>query len=312
MSFSAEVKEELARKIDEARHCRVAEIAAIVCLSGRLSRNPQGERTMTLQTENAAVARKYFTLLKKTYRINADVKILQHGSAARNRLCVLTVTGGEDTEKLLTNCLPEDGTDTGIADGLLLRRECCRRAFIRGAFISSGSVSDPNKAYHFEIVCSSPAKAAQVEEVIRTFGIHARTVQRKKSYVVYVKDGSQVVDLFNIMGAHAALMDMENIRIMKEMRNQVNRSVNCEMANINKTVSAASQQLEDINFIIEQGAFGSMSESLRELAQLRLENPEATLSELGDMLPKHVSKSGVNRRFGKISMLAEELRSKQY
>ncbi|MGI6002766.1 MAG: DNA-binding protein WhiA [Lachnospiraceae bacterium] len=311
MSFSAEVKEELARKNDDARHCNVAEITAIVCLGGRLSENEQHEPVMTFQTENAAVARKYFTLLKKTYRINADVKILQHGSTGRNRICILTVEGRENIDKLLSNCILEDGTDTGTADGLVLRRECCRRAFIRGAFISSGSVSDPNKAYHFEIVCASPAKAAQIERVIGTFDIRARTVQRKKSYVVYVKDGSQVVDLFNIMGAHEALMNMENIRIMKEMRNNVNRSVNCEMANINKTVSAASQQLEDINFIIERGEFGSMSESLQELAQLRLENPEATLSELGDMLPKHVSKSGVNRRFGKISMLADELRNRQ-
>ena len=191
---------------------------------------------------------------------------------------------------------------------MILQRNCCKRAFIRGAFLTSGSISDPQKGYHFEIVCPDEEKAQQLQEIIRSFHIDAKIVLRKKSYVVYVKEGAQIVDILAVMEANVALMDLENIRILKEMRNSVNRKVNCETANINKTVNAAVKQVEDIRLIERKAGFESLSECLGEIARLRLQYPEATLKELGMMLNPQVGKSGVNHRLKKLSMIAEELR----
>ena len=202
--------------------------------------------------------------------------------------------------------------DFSISDSLIIQRECCKRAFIRGAFLAAGSVSDPVKTYHFEIVCLSEAKAKQLQMIMETFNINARVIKRRKYFVVYVKDSSQVVDLLNIMGAYNALMDMENVRIVKDMRNNVNRKVNCETANINKTVSAAVKQIEDIRFIQMSSAFDELPESLQEMAELRVRYPEATLAELGQLLDTPVGKSGVNHRLKKISLFADELRERHH
>ena len=204
-----------------------------------------------------------------------------------------------------------DGDNGGmlrVGNSIVYQRDCCKRAFIRGAFLSSGSISDPRKGYHFEIVCTDEEKAGQLQEIIRSFHIDAKIVSRKKSYVVYVKEGAQIVDMLAIMEANVALMDLENIRILKEMRNSVNRKVNCETANINKTVSAAVKQIEDIRLIEEKVGFQSLNEGLEEVARLRLQYPEATLKELGMMLTPQVGKSGVNHRLRKLSTLAEKLR----
>ena len=192
---------------------------------------------------------------------------------------------------------------------LVTQQSCCKRAFIRGAFLASGSISDPEKGYHFEIVCSDQQKAEQLQELIRSFQIDAKIVLRKKSYVVYVKEGAQIVDILAVMEANVALMNLENIRILKEMRNSVNRKVNCETANINKTVSAAVKQIEDIRLIERRVGFYSLNEGLAEIAELRLQYPEATLKELGMMLNPQVGKSGVNHRLRKLSEIADELRN---
>lgn len=174
--------------------------------------------------------------------------------------------------------------------------------------MSSGSISDPEKGYHFEIVCADEQKAQQLQEIICSFQIDAKIVRRKKSYVVYVKEGAQIVDMLAIMEANVALMNLENIRILKEMRNSVNRKVNCETANINKTVNAAVKQIEDIKLIQRKVGFQSLNEGLAEIAELRLQYPEATLKELGMMLTPQVGKSGVNHRLRKLSGIADELR----
>ena len=185
---------------------------------------------------------------------------------------------------------------------------CCKRAFIRGTFLSSGSISDPEKGYHFEIVCPDRGKAEQLQGIIRSFHVEAKIVVRKKSYVVYVKEGAQIVDMLAVMEANVALMNLENIRILKEMRNTVNRKVNCEAANINKTVNAAVRQVEDIQLISRTVGFESLSDALAQVARLRLKYPDATLKELGMMLNPQVGKSGVNHRLRKLSEIADELR----
>ena len=172
-------------------------------------------------------------------------------------------------------------------------------------------MSDPRKGYHFEIVCPEAEKACQLQEMIHSFHVDAKIVQRKKSYVVYVKEGAQIVDMLAVMEANVALMNLENIRIFKEMRNSVNRKVNCETANINKTVNAAVKQIEDIELIRQKVGFESLNEALADIAKLRLQYPEATLKELGMMLDPQVGKSGVNHRLRKLSMLADTLRESE-
>ena len=194
-----------------------------------------------------------------------------------------------------------------VVNGLLLQQSCCKRAYIRGAFLAGGSISDPNKAYHFEIVCRTMEQATQLRDVINSFSMDAKIVERKKHFVVYLKEGSQIVDILNVMEAHIALMKLENVRILKEMRNSVNRQVNCETANISKTVNAAVKQLEDITFIRDTAGLDSLPDNLKEIAILRLEHPEAPLKELGTYLDPPVGKSGVNHRLRKISEIAEEM-----
>ena len=154
-------------------------------------------------------------------------------------------------------------------------------------------------------------KAEQLKEIIATFSVEAKIVVRKKYFVVYIKEGSQIVEILGVMEAHLSLMDLENIRILKEMRNSVNRQVNCETANINKTVSAAVKQLGDITYIRDTVGLDYLPETLAEIAQVRLDRPDATLKELGESLDPQVGKSGVNHRLRKISTIAENLRAQK-
>ena len=317
MSFSSKVKEELSKECNSPRHCCIAETAAIISMCGKVIFDEKDHVRIEIHTENVTVARKYFTLLKKTYNINTDISIRHSSSLNKNRSYVLSVNDDETARKILMTCrlMKPFGVieeDFSISDSLIIQRECCKRAFIRGAFLAAGSVSDLVKTYHFEIVCLSEAKAKQLQMIMETFNINARVIKRRKYFVVYVKDSSQVVDLLNIMGAYNALMDMENVRIVKDMRNNVNRKVNCETANINKTVSAAVKQIEDIRFIQMSSAFDELPESLQEMAELRVRYPEATLAELGQLLDTPVGKSGVNHRLKKISLFADELRERHH
>jgi DNA-binding protein WhiA len=192
----------------------------------------------------------------------------------------------------------------------LLERNCCKRAFIRGIFLACGSVTDPNSGYHLEMTFGNHDRAVQMQEIIGVFELETKIIERKNMYVVYMKEGSAIADFLNIIGAHIALMDFENVRILKEMRNSINRQVNCETANIKKTVSAASRQTEDIRYIHDKAGFGILSENLAQIAKLRLENPDVTLKELGEMLNPPLGKSGVNHRLRRLSEIAEDLRKK--
>ena len=169
-------------------------------------------------------------------------------------------------------------------------------------------MSDPQKGYHLEFVCTDEYKAKQLQSVLVGFDIDAKIVLRKKYFVVYIKDGAGIVDLLNVCEAHVALMNLENLRIVKEMRNSINRRVNCETANISKTVNAASRQVEDILYIKEHYGFANLPGGLKEMAEVRLENPDVPLKELGEYLDPPVGKSGVNHRLRKLSELAERLR----
>ena len=280
MSFSSDVKEELSRQYGRSRHCQLAELAGMLEMSGRIQ-----EGVPVLDTDNPLLQEKYGVLMQKAFSVDVTEP--------------LTKT---DSERILSALrLTEDSRR------LLVQQTCCKRAFLRGAFMASGSISDPNKSYHFEIVARTLQQAQLLTELMNSFEADAKIVERKNHYVAYVKEGSQIVDMLNVMEAYVYLMNLENVRILKEMRNTVNRKVNCETANINKTVSAAVKQIEDIRKIQSRMEFDELPESLREMAELRLQYPDATLKELGKYLDPPVGKSGVNHRLRKLSAIAEDL-----
>lgn len=316
MSFSSQVKEELSRQFSKARHCQIAEIAAIISMCGGIKISEKEKYSLNIETENVPVARKYFTLLRKTFNIDTEISIRRNSNLKKNRMVTVCVKNHKDTIMILKaakllDANMEISENLSISNNVIIQRSCCKRAFIRGAFLAAGSISDPNKFYHFEIACASLDKATQIQAILRTFEIEAKIVTRKRYFVVYVKEGSQIVDILNVMEAPISLMDLENVRILKEMRNKVNRTVNCETANINKTVNAAVKQAEDIKYIQSFMRLDDLPDGLAEVARVRLENPEATLKELGTLLTPQVGKSGVNHRLRKLSDLAEKLKEKQ-
>ncbi len=283
MSFSSDVKKELAGHMGKGRHCQVAELAALFLF---------GVDGSGVEPENP-YAREKFDLLLKTLFGTEEIT-----SGERRIFETVGMWNPKEQRRMRPEC----------ADGILLQQTCCKRAFIRGAFLAGGSMSDPKKSYHFEVVGRNSAQTGQLKEVINSFGMDAKVVTRKNHRVVYVKDGAQIVDILNIMEAHVALMNLENVRILKEMRNSVNRKVNCETANIGKTVDAAVKQIRDIEYIRDTAGLSILPDYLRETAELRLQYPEAPLKELGTYLSPPVGKSGVNHRLRRISETAARLR----
>ena len=185
------------------------------------------------------------------------------------------------------------------------------KGLIREAFMQSGSISDPEKFYHFEIVFTTFEEALQMKQLMESFEVDGKIVERKGHYIVYLKEGAQIADMLRIMEAPMALMEFENIRIVKEMRNSINRQVNCEAANLGKTISAAVKQVEDIKYICSTVGLEGVPQGLAEVARKRLEYPEAPLKELGELMDPPLGKSGVNHRLKKLSELAEDLRSRK-
>ncbi len=309
MSFSGEVKRELCEQISPARHCQLAEISAIIAFCGKIIVDKDQTLILKLQTESNILTKKIFLLLKQVFRVNAE--LTTRSISAKKKLYELILTA-QETTNVLTACklVVTEGKNgrSLLVETNIVTKSCCRRSFIRGAFLAAGSLSDPKKAYHFEVVSGQEKNGELLCEVMRSFEIDAKMIARKYHYVVYVKEGSQIVDLLNIMEAHVALMEFENVRILKDMRNTINRKVNCEAANINKTVKAASRQVEDILYIKEKVGLATLAEGLEEIALLRIEYPEASLKELGEMLNPPVGKSGVNHRLKKLCEIAEVLK----
>ncbi|MDY2590501.1 MAG: DNA-binding protein WhiA [Agathobacter sp.] len=287
MSFSSDIKEELGRQYSKSRHCQMAELSGMIELDGRID---EQDGTMYFKTDNPVLLEKYAILMRKVFELDISKPISK-----------------EETDRIMQT-FKWNRLEGATTNGLILQNTCCKRAFIRGAFLAGGSMSDPNKSYHFEIVCHTHEQAKQLQSVMQSFDTDAKIVERKGHHVVYLKEGSQIVDMLNVMEAYVALMNLENVRILKEVRNTINRKVNCETANINKTVNAAVKQVEDIELIRERIGLDNLPENLREMALLRLEYPEATLKELGNYLEPPVGKSGVNHRLRKLSAIAEDLK----
>lgn len=301
MSFSGTVKEELAAQISSARHCQLAELAALLHFGGSVCGDGAH---LCLDTENEAVGRKCFTLFKKAFNIDTVVaqgkSRLLPDDRMESKVIQALHLGGEEGKPIALEA---------PVNSLLIKNSCCARAYLRGAFLSIGSMSDPKKSYHLEFVCGMRAQAEQLRNIIQEFQIEARVIRRRKYSVVYLKEGAGIVDLLNVMGAHVSLMNLENLRIVKEMRNSINRRVNCETANISKTVTASTRQIEDILLIRDKYGFENLPDNLRQMAEVRLEYPDAALKELGGYLEPAVGKSGVNHRLRRLGEIADGIRS---
>lgn len=329
MSFSTKVKEEIGRHLSRSRHCRIAELLALVLATGEVSFR-DGTVELHLKPENELISKKLCLLIDVLFERQIQYELSDKCIKITNQDMVdrilQTIKLYDYVDFLEEDWLDEDelmaiedDTVTYVSShGIslqncqfpkqVIQKDCCKKAFLRGIFLATGSVSDPSKAYHFEIVVRNKDMAASVQEVMQSFLLDAKVVKRKKYYIVYLKEGAMIVDMLKIMEASVNLMDMENVLILKEMRNDINRRVNCETANIKKTVNAARRQIDDILYIEKKKGLKYLSDSLRQIAELRLEEPDANLVELGEMLNPPVSKSGVNHRLRKISEIANRLR----
>lgn len=313
LSFSSKVRHELAEQFGNGRHCDISELSALINICGQIICF-NNYFCIKIQTENYLVAKKCFTLLKNTFNINSEILIKSGGKKRKSKVYVLLIKNTEQVERVLKATGIYLAATNGVQrvhnmmHPIVVSSVCCRRSYIRGAFISVGSVNDPEKNYHLEFVLASNELATKLRDLVNTFDLDSKVVARKDHFVVYLKEGEQIVDLLNIMGAHIALMNLENVRIIKEMRNDINRKVNCETANLNKVVFAAVKQLEDIAYIQKTIGLEKIPKQLEEVARLRLEYPDISLKELGTYLAEPVGKSGVNHRLRKISNLAETLR----
>ena len=240
MSFSSTTKNELSRLPIENRCCAIAELAAIVRMSGTIQITGMKRISLKFGTENAAIARRIFTLLKILYNTDMEVMVRRNRQLKKNNNYLIIVNSMEITTEILKDVgflTDEDSSyytiDYKMPDKLIENR-CCRRAYIRGAFLGGGSITNPEKAYHLEFVTSNMEHGKDLSEIINSFNLDSKIVVRKENYVVYVKEGQQIVDILNIMGAHQALLKFEDIRVFKDVRNNINRLVNCETANLGK------------------------------------------------------------------------------
>ena len=315
MSFSSDTKGELARVEPEKKCCMLAEIAGFIRVCGSVKLVGGGKMELVIATENPAVARHYKKLMKDYFDVDAALGISEGGTIKKGRQYILSLSDkeGQKAEPILRETgilMIREGMNyisDGIYDGLI-KTKCCRKSYLRGAFLGAGTMSDPEKSYHIELVCSTETLANDLKKLVNSFvGINARTVQRKKSFVVYVKEAEQIGDILNIMGAHQQFFDFEDVRLKKEMRNKVNRLMNCDNANLDKTMNAAGRQLDAIEKIERLKGLSSLPDKLAEAAVMRKNNPEATLQELADMMDPPMKKSGLNNRLRKIEEIAEKL-----
>ena len=295
MSFSSIVKEELSKKISGARHCQIAELAAIYSFCGSFVQKNKENSYIFFNFENVLVANKCFTLMKKAFTIYSGCDFVNQ-IAYDEKSLTISVNDKELCEKI----------QDALESFSVTEMTCCRRAYLRGAYLCGGSTTDPGKSYHLEIVCKNKKSAEKIIELFETFDVDAKLVERGRYYIVYIKDSNKIVLALNVFEAPVALMEYENTIIMKEMRNSINRQNNCDVANLNKTVSAAQSVISDIKQLMGTAEYENLPDNIKEVAMLRVEYPDASLKELGEMLTPPLGKSGVNHRLRKLSEMARK------
>jgi hypothetical protein len=311
MSFSLKVKDELCHIHTEDTPSAYAELFALIASAGNITLSSSG-MALKLHFEYLPVAKRAYQLLNKFLAIDSEIDILENKMRKKHSY-ILVISGSDDALALLERLGFPPKTTLFLSHAppaKILERPHLTASFLRGLFLGCGTISNPKKNYHLEFVLSSKDFATRILNILKNQKIFVKIVTRKSNYVVYLKSEDDIVNLLTLIGAHSSVLDFENIRILKEMRNNVNRAVNCETANINKTVNAAIKQLKMIQLIDKKIGIENLSEPLAEVAKLRLNNPEASLIELAEMTLGS-TKSGINHRFRKLSKIAEELKSKE-
>ena len=315
MSFSSDAKAELIRMPLERDCCVLTELSALTQTTGTLNLHGRGRVSVTWQVENAALARRIFRLLKDGLGYTPTLHFVEHARLGGRRTCVLTVHEDE-APRLLTELRMMEPDESGsyvlrrTLPRPLITRSCCRRAYLRGVFLGAGAISSPEKGYHLEIAVRDESLAELVERQLEHGGVTARHEVRRGIPVVYLKDAQSIADTLALMGATQALMKLENIRITKQMRGAANRASNCDEHNTERQLTASQEQVEAIKLLaIHQGLF-TLPPALREIAELRLSHPEASLEELGQLADPPIGKSGVSGRMRRLTAAAAELREK--
>lgn len=306
MSFATETKNELSRVETEKKHCQLAEIAGFLRVNGSIGLVGMGKFKIVITTDNPAVARHYKKLIKEYFNVDMELLIVEAAALKKGHIYRLTIEPNMRSESILRETgilLVREGNNfisDGIFDGII-RNKCCRKAYLRGIFMGAGTVSDPDKSYHLEFVCHSENLAKDLKKLINTFvDLTAKIVKRKGRYVVYMKNSQYISDTLAIMGAHAKVLAFENVKIKKELLNETIRITNCDNANTDRAVDAAGKQIATIKKLKEKGLFEGLPKKLQEVAELRLENPDMSLAQLGEMLSPPLKKSGVNNRMKRI------------
>ncbi|MGN0658902.1 MAG: DNA-binding protein WhiA [Emergencia sp.] len=313
MSFATETKNELSRIEPEKKCCMLAEIAGFLRVSGSLRLAGGGRFRIVITTENPAVARHYKKLIREYFQVDAELEIGAAPGPKKGRSYLLTIGPEMRSEQILreTGILLVREGNNYISDGIysdLIKTKCCRKAYLRGIFMGSGTVSDPARSYHLEIVCGSRNLAADLRKMINTFvDLSAKVVERKDKYIVYMKNSEFICDTLAIMGAHSQVLAFEDVKIKKGLVNDAVRITNCDNANTDRTLDASQKQLENIRKIQAAKGLEYLPEKLREVAQLRLDNPEASLTQLAEMMDPPMKKSGINNRFRRIGEIADRL-----
>lgn len=309
MSFASETKKELTN-LDAKDCCCRAELSALIRMNGSLSFSNR-KLIVDIQTENAAIARRIYTLIKKDYDVQVELLVRKKMRLKKNNVYIVRLS--QQAKEILEELkiLQEGFVFTNDISKDLVRKKCCRRSYLRGAFLAGGSVNNPEtSSYHLEIATLYKEHNDALCELMNTFGLNSKTLERKKGYITYLKEAEKITEFLNIVGAHSALLRFEDIRIIRDMRNSVNRLVNCETANLNKTIGAAIRQVENIRYIKETVGLDILPDKLREIAELRVAYQDVTLKELGEMVSGgQISKSGINHRLRKIDEIADKLRA---
>lgn len=312
MSFASEVRGELARVPLADACCARSELASALLNSGGIAWRGRDRYAVSLTAADAATVRRYFGLLKRFFGIVGQIRTLA-GDALNGQIHYQLAVDEADAPGLLQALgLRDDAALFGIR-GLppeeTVRFACCKKAFVRAAFLMCGAVSDPEKGYHIEIAAPTEALAQFIAQQLTYFGINVKIVRRKSKNVAYLKRAESISDMLTLLGAGSAMMAFENVRVKKEVSNRVNRQLNCDSSNINRVMSAAEAQIADIRYIDAELGLEKLPKSLRQMAEVRVGNPEISLGELGELLEPPIGKSGVNARLRRLSAVAERLRA---
>ena len=305
MSFSSDVKDELARLEGQSVCCQLSELAAIVSLGGTISLLGGGRMRLYVESEHAAVARTVFLRLKHIFDAQPELLTLRHARLG-GRSTFRCIISGDEASFVLEGCGIDYFQRRGVPREVTARK-CCRMSFLRGVFLACGSVTDPEREYHLEFVLGDEAFAVALQKLIARFGLTASLGQRRQMKLLYLKGQSAISDMLSIFGANTARFAMEDAYIRKELRNNANRAVNCDSANVQRAVTAAARQTQAIERLIAAKGEDSMPPQLQETARLRLQHPEMSLEELGMMCDPPVGKSGVNHRMRRLEQMAAEL-----